>query len=181
MAPVRAALEEILLGHEPNPALIVDRQWELVRGNGAALTLLTEGVAPELLEPPVNAMRLSLHPDGLAPRILNFGEWSEHLLARLRREALLSQDPALAELEREVLGYPGVTRGNETPDPAEMLFVPLRLRAAGDELSLFSTLATFGTALDVTLEELAIETFFPADENTRVALREHARKRLPAR
>jgi transcriptional regulator with XRE-family HTH domain len=166
MNPVREALDAILKGHEPYPAVIVDRQWEIVASNAAA-GLLLQGVPEELVSPPANALRITLHPDGLAQRILNFDEWSGHLLARLHRQALLSQDPALAELERELLGYPGVERSGGIAEPEEMLFVPLRLRLPdGPVLSLFSTVATFGTALDITLEELSIEAFFPADEAT---------------
>jgi hypothetical protein len=171
MSPVRHALDAILRGHEPYPAVIVDREWEIVASNAPAGTLLA-GVPEELLAPPANALRITLHPEGLAPRIMNFAEWSAHLLTRLRRQALLSQDPALAELERELLAYPGVEATSGLADPAEMLFVPLRLRLPdGPELSLFSTLATFGTALDITLEELSIESFFPADAATRDYLR----------
>lgn len=166
MTPVRRALDTILAGHGPFPAVIVDRQWEIVASN-EPVQMLLEGVDEELLAPPVNALRITLHPDGLAPRILNFSEWSSHLITRLRRQALLSQDPALAELERELLGYPGVEAGSAVAEPAEMLFVPLRVdRPDGGELSMFSTLATFGTALDITLEELSIESFFPSDEAT---------------
>jgi transcriptional regulator with XRE-family HTH domain len=171
MTPVRRALDAILGGHEPYPAVIVDRQWEIVASNAPARILL-QGVSEELLAPPANALRITLHPDGMAPHILNFGEWSSHLLTRLHRQALLSQDPALAELERELLGYPGVEPRSGAAAPAEMLFVPLRLRLPdGTGLSLFSTLATFGTALDITLEELSIESFFPADETTEAYLR----------
>jgi transcriptional regulator with XRE-family HTH domain len=171
MAPVRNALDAILAGHEPYPAVIVDRQWEIVASNGPARLLLA-GVAPELLAPPANALRITLHPDGMAPHILNFAEWSAHLITRLRRQALLSQDPALAELERELLRYPGVEAGSTVAEPADLLFVPLRLRLPdGAELSMFSTLATFGTALDITLEELSIESFFPADDATEGFLR----------
>jgi transcriptional regulator with XRE-family HTH domain len=167
MSPVRDALDSILKAHEPYPAVIVDRQWEIVLSNGPARMLL-EGVSDDLLSPPLNALRITLHPDGLAPRVLNFAEWSGHLLTRLRRQALLSQDPALAELERELLGYPGVEQSTGIAEPEEMLFVPLRLRLPdGTVLSMFSTLATFGTALDITLEELSIEAFFPADEATK--------------
>jgi transcriptional regulator with XRE-family HTH domain len=167
MSPVRDALSAILEGHEPYPAVIVDREWEIVSSNSAA-GLLLEGVSEELVSPPANALRITLHPDGLSPRILNFDEWSAHLLTRLRRQALLSQDPALAELERELLGYPGVEQSTGLAEPEEMLFVPLRLRLPGGAvLSMFSTVATFGTALDITLEELSIESFFPADEATK--------------
>src|SRR5262245_19601266 len=171
MEPVRRALDAILGGHEPYPAVIVDREWEIVASNRPAQMLLG-GVSEELLAPPLNALRITLHPDGLAPRILNFREWSEHLLTRLHRQALLSQDPALAALERELISYPRVEAASAPTEPAEMLFVPLRLRLpSGVELSLFSTLATFGTALDITLEELSIEAFFPADEATESYLR----------
>jgi transcriptional regulator with XRE-family HTH domain len=171
MTPVRRALGAILKGHEPYPAVIVDRQWEIVASNGPA-QLLLQGVSEELTAPPANALRITLHPEGMAPRILNFPEWSGHLLTRLHRQALLSQDPALAELERELLSFPGVQPHSGAAEPAEMLFVPLRLRLPdGPVLSLFSTLATFGTALDVTLEELSIESFFPADEETENYLR----------
>jgi transcriptional regulator with XRE-family HTH domain len=171
MTPVRRALDAILSGHEPYPAVIVDRQWEIVAANRPAQILL-DGVSEELTAPPANALRITLHPDGMAPRILNFPEWSAHLLTRLHRQALLSQDPALAELKRELLSFPGVEPHSGAVDPAEMLFVPLRLRLPdGPELSLFSTLATFGTALDITLEELSIESFFPADEATDAYLR----------
>jgi transcriptional regulator with XRE-family HTH domain len=168
MSPVRHALDTILRGHEPYPAVIVDRQWELVASNEAAQVLL-EGVSDELKAPPANALRITLHPDGMAPHIVNFAEWSGHLLTRLHRQALLSQDPALAELERELLGFPGVEPASGIAEPEEMLFVPLRLRQPeGDTvLSMFSTFATFGTALDVTLDELSIESFFPADEATK--------------
>ena len=127
MEPVRRALDAILTGHEPYPAVIVDREWEIVASNAPARMLL-EGVSEELLAPPLNALRITLHPDGLASRIANFQEWSEHLLTRLHRQALLSQDPALAELERELLTYPGVERASGVTEPAEMLFVPLQLR-----------------------------------------------------
>jgi len=171
MTPVRRALRAILRGHEPYPAVIVDRQWEIVGSNRPAQVLL-EGVSEELTSPPANALRITLHPDGMAPRILNFPEWSAHLITRLHRQALLSQDPALAELERELLEFPGVEPGHGSVEPAEMLFVPLRLQLPdGPVLLMFSTLATFGTALDITLEELSIESFFPADEATESYLR----------
>jgi transcriptional regulator with XRE-family HTH domain len=172
MSPVREALDAILQGHEPYPALIVDRRWELIAANEPLMALLTDGVAPHLLEPPVNALRVSLHPDGLAPRIANLGEWSAHLLTRLQREALLSQDPQVASLLEELRALPGVEEAESAAvDPAELLFIPLRLRTPdGGELSFLSTIATFGTALDVTLEELSIESFFPADAQTAAAL-----------
>lgn len=166
MAPVRSALDSILAAQLPYPALIVDRQWEILAAN-RAVGLLLEGVSEDLLAPPTNALRLTLHPDGLAPRILNFEQWGAHLLTRLHRQALLSQDPALFELERELTGYPGVSFPSGVAEPSGMLFVPLQLRLpAGAVLSLLSTVSTFGTAVDVTLEELSVESFFPADEPT---------------
>jgi transcriptional regulator with XRE-family HTH domain len=173
MAPVRAALDTILTGHEPFPAVIVDHRWDLVSANRPALAILTDGVAPELLAPPANALRVSLHPDGLAPRITNLAQYSAHLLSRLRRQVAVAPDPEVASLLAELQSYPGVEEEPSTAlDAAALLFVPLRLRtSSGEELSFFSTLATFGTALDITLAELSIESFFPADDATERTLR----------
>jgi transcriptional regulator with XRE-family HTH domain len=171
MAPVREALETIMAGHRPFPAVVVDRGWDLVSANEPATTLLTEGVADELLVPPVNAMRIALHPRGLAPRIVNFAEWSAHLVDQVRREARLFGDRRLVELHDEMCGYPDVAASPEPADTARRLFVPLHLRSDDGELAFFSTLATFGTARDVTIEELAIESFFPADAATAAVLR----------
>jgi transcriptional regulator with XRE-family HTH domain len=172
MAPVRRALDAILAGHEPYPAVIVDHRWDVVTANRAALGALVEGVAPELLAPPMNALRVTLHPDGLAPRIVNLAEWAAHLLERLRRQATASGDPELAALLEELQRYPGVGAGHDDSDTAGRLFVPLRLRHDRlGELAFFSTIATFGTALDLTMAELAIESFFPADDTTAAALR----------
>jgi len=172
MAPVREAVERILTGHEPFPALVVDRHWELLSANGPALAVLTDGVDAALLAPPVNVLRVSLHPDGLAPRIVNLADWAGHVLARLRREQLRSADPALGALRDELAGYVPATTTESAPAPPG-LFVPLQLRPStgnGPVLSFLSTVSTFGTALDVTLEELSIESFFPADEATAAAL-----------
>lgn len=168
MDPVRGALDMILAGHEPYPSVIVDRQWNLVTANTAALTLFTNGVAPTLLEPPVNVVRLGVHPDGLGGRVKNLAEFSEHLLIRLQRQLAVSPDPELAALYDEVLTYPGVSQASPVlPNPTTLLFVPMLFEGPdGRELSLFSTLATFGTALDITLSELSIESFFPADPAT---------------
>jgi transcriptional regulator with XRE-family HTH domain len=173
MAPVRAALDTILAGHEPYPAVIVDHCWNLVSANAAALRILTAGVAPDLLAPPVNALRVSLHPDGLAPRIANLAEYGAHVLARLQRQAILTADPAMTALHEELRGYPGVDAGYSTAvDPATMLFVPLVLDVSPTaRLTFFSTLATFGTALDITLAELSIEAFLPGDAATEAYLR----------
>ena len=166
MAPVRGALERLLKGHEPFPAVAIDRQWELVSANAPALALLTDRVDPALLEPPVNTLRVTLHPDGLAPRIGNLAEYSSHLLHLVAHEAAASGDPALVALHEELRGYPGVDDSPPPADPAGSLFIPLQL----DGLSFFSTIARFGTALDVTVAELAVESFFPADERTAALL-----------
>ena len=170
MAPVRDALQAVLDGHEPYPAVVVDRVWEMVAGN-RAVALLTEGVAPELLEPPVNVLRVSLHPDGVAPRIANLGEWRAHLLARLGRQIALTGDAQLVALRDELQGYPfpngGAGAGGDDHGAHE-LAVPLRLHGPGGSvLSFISTVATFGTAVEVTASELSIESFFPADALTR--------------
>ncbi|MFI2711527.1 helix-turn-helix domain-containing protein [Micromonospora sp. NPDC018662] len=171
---VREAVRLVLRAHEPWPAVAVDRRWRLVDGN-AAVPVLTAGVAPHLLRPPVNALRLTLHPDGLAPRVRNLGQWRAHLLVRLRRQAALTADPELAALHEELRGYPG----GAGPEPAEPgpgdVVVPLRLRHGDGELRLLSTVSTFGTPLDVTVSELSIETFLPGDEATADALRAAAR------
>jgi transcriptional regulator with XRE-family HTH domain len=172
MAPVRAALDKILTGHAPFPAIVVDHRWDLVAANDAALALLTDGVDPSLLGERGNALRISLHPDGLAPRIANLAEWSSHLLDRLRREAAVSADPALDQLIAELRTYPGVVDGPLPSEGPAPLFVPLQLRAGEVTLSFVSTVATFGTARDITAAELSIESFFPADEATAAFLRE---------
>jgi transcriptional regulator with XRE-family HTH domain len=172
LAPVRAALDQILRGHEPYPAVVVDRRWDLVTANTAALSVLAGGVAPELLEPPANTLRLCLHPDGLAPRIVNFAEYAGDLLHRLHRQAILAADAELAALEAELRSYPKVADAPRAPvETTPALFVPLVLRDGAATLTFFSTIATFGTALDVTVAELAIESFFPADDATADALR----------
>jgi transcriptional regulator with XRE-family HTH domain len=167
MAPVRQAIDLILDGHDPYPAVVIDRAWEMLGAN-RAVALLIAGVAPELMEPPVNVLRLSLHPEGVAPRIANLGEWRGHLLDRLQRQIALTGDPALAALMDEVSAYPGPERtGAAEPEIA----VPLRLRTELGELSFISTVSTFGTAVEVTASELSIESFFPADEHTADAVR----------
>ena len=172
MKPVRDAIGHVLAGHEPYPALAVDRQWNLVASN-AALGVLLEGVSPELLEPPVNCMRLALHPDGLAPRIRNLAQWRGHLLNRLQREVALHGDPFVQELLDELSALPGPrVEPNHTDSVAVM--VQLELDSSYGVLRLFGTVATFGTAVDITVAELAVEAFFPADAATADALRRAA-------
>ncbi|QCW49510.1 helix-turn-helix transcriptional regulator [Nocardioides dongxiaopingii] len=164
MAEVAAAIDAILAAHLPFPALVVDPGWDLVAANDALYALIGE-VAPRLVEPPVNVVRLSLDPEGLAPRIVNLPEWRAHLLARLRREHDADHDPRLAALLAELddgAGEPGTT----TPG----LLVPLLLRVGDTVLSLLSTTTVFGTPREVTVSELAIEAFYPGDDETRRAL-----------
>jgi transcriptional regulator with XRE-family HTH domain len=168
MLAVRAAVNKIVRGHEPFPAIVVDRDWNLVTANDAAIDIFTYEVAAELLSPPVNALRLSLHPRGLAPRVGNLNQWAEHVLARLNRE--IAAGAELAELADELRGYVDVDHDQRADDVAGQLFVPLVLHHRGRRLTFFSTIATFGTALDITLAELSIESFFPADAATASAL-----------
>ena len=170
LANVCAALRLVLAGHQPFPALVIDRWWDLLDSN-PAVGVLVEGCAPELLEPPVNVLRLSLHPDGMAPRIRNLAQWRTHLLGQVRRRAAQTGDPRLAELFDELRGYPG---GEDTTLPALNVVLPLRLEHRVGELSFFSIAATVETAADVTVDELAIESFYPADEETAERLRELA-------
>jgi transcriptional regulator with XRE-family HTH domain len=161
MAPVRAAVDAVLRAHAPHPALAVDRHWDLVSAN-AGVDLLTGGVAAHLLEPPVNVLRLSLHPDGLAGRIRNLAEWRGSVLGRLARELAVTGDPRTRALLDELAAFPGGRSSAAT----HALAVPLRLAAGGRELAFLSTVTTFGTAVDVTLAELSIEAFLPADAAT---------------
>lgn len=172
LAVVRDAVRQVLAGHEPYPAVVVDRCWNLVDGN-SSLALLTAGVAPDLLSPPANVLRIALHPDGMTPRVLNPGQWRGDLLARLRRQVEATADPELAVLLDEVRGYPCAEPVPDVDIPGRGdIFVPLRLRHEEVELSFFSTIATFGTPLDVTVSELAIESFYPADAATGDYLRQ---------
>jgi transcriptional regulator with XRE-family HTH domain len=170
MGPIRDAIDELLLGHEPYPAVVVDRHWGLVAAN-RALGLLVEGVSPQLMEPPVNVLRLSLHPEGVAPRILNLRQWRAHLLERLSRDALATGDPALSVLYEELAAYPVREDGAGVDTPVTDIAVPLRVRHGALELGFLSTKTTFGTAVDVTVAELSIESFFPADRETADAMR----------
>lgn len=180
MGPAREALDRVLAAHDPYPALAVDRHWGMVAGN-TAVGLLIEGVAEHLLAPPVNVLRVTLHPDGMAPRIANLSEWRAHLLERLGRQAIASGDPAIAALQEELGALPGGDPPRLALDwAAGEIAVPLRLRHPGGELSFISTVTTFGTALDITVAELAIESFFPANEATGRVLRDAAALRASA-
>lgn len=167
-AAIRAAVERILAGHEPFPAIAVDRHWNLVSMNAGVAPLLT-GVDPALLTPPMNVMRLSLHPAGLAPRIANLGQWRAHLLERLGRQIAESGDPVLASLRRELESFPH--EGSEAVDDGlASLAVPLQLRTQQGLLSFISTSMVFGAPRDIGLAELAIEAFLPADDATAATL-----------
>ena len=181
LSAVTEAMRQVITAHMPNPALAVDGHWELIDANDA-VSLLTRGAAPHLVEPPVNALRLSLHPDGMAPRILNLGQWRRHVLFRLCRQADRSGDPFLHELHEELRGYPGdgppdgPANGPAGPDGdgsagAADVVLPMRIRVAGQALSFLSTTTVFGSPLDVTVAELAIESFYPADAGTAAAMR----------
>ncbi len=167
LAAVRDALRVVLAAHEPHPAVLLNRWWELVDAN-AAVGALLDGIAPALLEPPINVLRLSLHPDGLAPRIGNLGQWRAHLLEQLHRRIERTADPRLVELADELAGYPG---GDATPAAPTDVVLPLRLASPDGVLSFFSIAAHVGTATDVTVDELTLEAFYPADSATAKALR----------
>src|SRR5215471_10871371 len=167
----RKAVDLLLAGHEPYPALAIDRHWTLIASNNAVPPLLA-GVEPSLLQPPVNVLRLSLHPAGLAPRIANLAEWRSHLLARLRRQIEVSADPVLEELLKELCSYPAPGEDAAGDDEAYAgVVVPFRLVTERGVLSFISATTIFGTPVDVTLSELAVESFFPADAATAEALR----------
>ncbi|HEY1706679.1 MAG TPA: helix-turn-helix transcriptional regulator [Rhizomicrobium sp.] len=168
LAPARSAIDLILEGHKPYPAFALDRHWNVVASN-SALQELYEGVDPALLKPPVNAMRLSLHPRGVAPRIENHAEWRAHLLHRLRQQVELTADPALLALQKELLSYPAP----QGPQAAagDAIMVPFRVRIEAGLLSFYTTTMVFGTPVDVTLSELAVETFFAADAPTAAIVR----------
>jgi len=168
LAAVRAALDRILDGHMPYPAVVVRPYGELVAANAAQAVLL-EGADPALLEPPVNVLRLALHPDGMGSRVVNLAEWGRHIVDSLRSHARRSPAPALDDLIAELEDYiPPVAPG---PDHVGFA-VPLRLRTSRGELRLITTLTSFATAVDVTLSELRLEAFLPADENTAAILRD---------
>lgn len=164
MAAMRAVVEHVLAGHEPYPALAVDRHWNMLAAN-ASVTILTEQVAPELLAPPANVLRIALHPDGLAPQIVNYDEWRTHILHRLARQIEASADPVLTTLHEELAGYDQTANDNETAPPSDIA-VPLIIDTVVGRVSFVSTVTIFGTPVDVTLSELAIEAFYPADRQS---------------
>jgi transcriptional regulator with XRE-family HTH domain len=171
LRPAREAIDALLAAHEPFPALAVDRHWTLIAANSAAAPL-SAGAAPDLLKPPVNVLRVSLHPQGLAPRIVNLAEWRDHLLYRLRRQHADSGDAVLGALIEELAAYPcGPSRPRSADALASTIAVPLRLRSEKGTLSFLSATMIFDAPLDATLSEIVLETFLPADAETAVALR----------
>ncbi|MFD3905800.1 helix-turn-helix transcriptional regulator [Streptomyces sp. CB04723] len=195
MSALRESLDRLLTAYEPYPALVVDGVYGVVAAN-RGIALLLEGVAERLLVPPVNAMRLTLHPEGLAPRIVNLPEWRADLLAQMERQIALVRSPALRELYEEVAAYPVPERPADTDRPdvregpggpggsasadgraggerAAAFALPMRLEHGGRVLSFVSSIATFNTPMDVTVAELAIETFLPADRETAAYLHAH--------
>lgn len=182
LEPARKAVELVLDGYHPYPAIAVDRHWNLIRANRMVMVML-EGVAPHLLDPPCNVLRLSLHPDGLATRIVNLRQWRDHLLIRLRQQVAASGDPVLEALHEELAGYPvpyaDAPGQGDFPDDMVDYVIPLRLQTDQGILSVFSTTTMFGTPVDVTLSEIAIEAFLPADAATAEALRLKAESFAP--
>lgn len=174
LAVARDVVQRILDAHMPFPALTVDRQWDLVAHN-AVVPLLMARAAEHLLRPPINVLRLSLHPEGLAPTIVNLSEWKHHILDRLRHQIAQSGDRQLEALAEELRAYPApASKGPICAAPAVPIAVPMVIESPVGRLSFISTTTVFGTPVEVTLSELAIETFFPADGQTAERLREAA-------
>jgi hypothetical protein len=174
MERMTRSLQRMLDAHHPYPGVVLDRQWNVVLTNMAA-AVLASGLPPELTGPPLNIFRVSLHPDGLARRTLNFDEWGSYLVTQLRRQVALTGDPHLTALLEEVSAYPNVreltSRRGWMAWPETSLLIPFRVDFDGVEMSMFTTLTTFGTPRDITLDELAVELFFPADDATEAILR----------
>jgi transcriptional regulator with XRE-family HTH domain len=170
LRPVREAIDALLAAHEPFPALAVDSRWTLIAANGAIRSLIA-GAAPELMKPPVNVLRLSLHPRGVASSIVNLAEWRDHLLFRLRRQLADTADPTLADLIQELASYPCGPSRPRSAESLSTLAVPLQIRTPNGVLSFLSATMVFGAPLDATLSEIALETFLPADAETAEALR----------
>lgn len=174
LAPARRAIDMVLKGHEPFPALAIDRHWNLVAANASLAPLLSGIGDASLMAPPVNVLRLSLHPNGLAQRIANLPEWRSHLLERLRHQIAVTGDAVLMRLMSELTAYPSsqISEASMSEGDHAGIFVPLELITDAGRLSLLSTTTVFGTPVNITLSELAIESFFPADANTAEILRD---------
>lgn len=169
----RDAITIVLKAHEPYPALAVDRHWNLVSANRMVAPLL-EGISPDLMGQPFNVLRLSFHPEGLAARTVNLAEWCAHLLERLHRQCEVTADPELIKLYNDLKAIPLPARKAPQVLLAESVAIPFRMRLGDDVLSFISTTMIFGTPVDITLSEIALETFFPADDFTAAKMREIA-------
>lgn len=173
MRAARGAVEQVLKAHEPNPALAVDRGWNLVMANAAVAPLLGLVSDPSLLQGKINVLRVSLHPGGLAPYILDLAQWKAHLLHRLGQQIEATADAGLIALEKELAAYPApVKKGaiSRRPEETDAIALPLELLVGGQKLAFITTITIFGTPVDVTLSELAVEAFFPADAETAAAM-----------
>ncbi|MBN9363590.1 MULTISPECIES: helix-turn-helix transcriptional regulator [unclassified Devosia] len=170
MEAARAAVGRVLKAYEPYPAVAVDRRWNLVASNDATMPLFAAVADAELLKPPVNVLRASLHPKGIAPLILNFEEWSRDILRRLSAQLEASGDPEIADLMTELRELTGIAPGHEGRDEHGGVFVPLKLQLRGGVASFISTTTVFGTPTEITLSELVIEAFLPADAETAALL-----------
>jgi len=174
MAGMRAIVDHVLKGHEPYPALAVDRHWNMIAANGA-IAILIEQVSPALLAPPVNVLRLALHPDGLAPQIVNYGEWRAHILHRIDLQIEASGEAGLIALREELAGY-AVEANDNGGGHVSGIAVPLILDTVAGQIRFVSTVTIFGTPVDITLSELAIEAFFPADAESAALLQKLAER-----
>jgi transcriptional regulator with XRE-family HTH domain len=175
LAAARAGIDRLLAAHDPNPALAIDRHWTLVAANQGMMNLVA-GVEPALLRPPVNVLRLALHPAGLAPRTVNLPEWRGHIVHRLRQQIAVSGDPVLTDLLEEILDYPAGRRASpvDVAGEADTVAVPFRLETIDGTLAFYSSTMIFGTSVDVTLSEIAVELFLPIDGNTARIMRQLA-------
>ena len=169
LGAARAAVEAVLNGHEPNPSAAVSTRWDLLAAN-QAMTRFLNGVPDKLAGPPLNMLRVTMHPDGLSGRLRNPAQWRAHTLRRLRRQLDRTADPMLADLLSELESYPVPATSGEAATWEDGIVTPMRLATEAGELSLLYAVTVFGSPRDITLDEIAIETFFPADEATRTAL-----------
>jgi transcriptional regulator with XRE-family HTH domain len=179
LTAARDAMERLIILHDPYPGVVIDQCWNVILANAAA-TALAAGLPPNLAGPPLNVFRACLHPDGLARATANFPQWAAYLLGQLHRLNAVTADPAVGELVREIDRYPTVTELGDwhqaaRQQPPGVLLVPWQLELDGARLSLFSTVTTFAAPRDVTLAELAVELFYPADEPTATLLRDRQR------